>query len=261
MTKSAEVRALHVQRPDVRTNWLVCIVALAAALAALSSCSSAGRADSETSGAIRAASVVPTTPALIPSLSSTPVSEPSVGAPQVLPPVPGPTSTPTDEEALTERIDYSLAVAAYGPFNQDGQDGIGPYFFGSDEDTQQAGFACYQQRLGELVDFAALRLEAATINGSYFNVPPEEALNARRAAAHCISAENYRLNWINAHVWGWNTYGRDRSTPELKPTDPCFAPVYRTPEEFVDAVVAGTLQRGRLDDGFIGPFPCADPVG
>ena len=31
--------------------------------------------------------------------------------------------------------------------------------------------------------------------------------------------------------------------------------------EFVNAVVAGTLEQDRLAEGYIGPFPCADPVG
>jgi len=197
------------------------------------------------------------TPRPLPTLAA----PPSVVEPDAQPSILAPTVTARSEQDVSDLVDQALALAAYAPFNQDGAEQMGPFFFGSDESTGQAGFACYQERLDELVDFAALRQEAALVEFYYLPLPANVELSARRAAADCITAEDYRRNWINAHVWGWNTYGRDRSTPELEPSDPCFEPVYSSPTEFVNAVVAGTLEQDRLAEGYIGPFPCADPVG
>ena len=155
----------------------------------------------------------------------------------------------------------ALAIAAYAPFNVDGQEAVGPFLFGADETSQQAGYQCYLNEVAK-IDTTELEREVTETN-HWLELSDAEALAARQAVATCLSADSYRQHWIDNHVWGWNTYARDYyRQPELTSDDPCFDPVFDTAEAFVTELV----ERGRFDrdpdePALIGPFDCRASVG
>jgi len=173
--------------------------------------------------------------------------------------VPTPVSTPAPPvNAVAVPYDpvlSTLRVAAYEPFDQDGGEGVGPWFFSEDAVEGQAGLDCFFAQLDVLVDVASIR---GGTSGAYpATLIEDERRAARQALANCVEPDFYRAKWIESHVWGWNTYGKAAAEPDLLPDDPCFAPVFESPAEFVAAIV----EVARFDrvPGDIGPFKnCVD---
>jgi len=174
-------------------------------------------------------------------------------------PAPEPKPTP-DVPTVAERLDWILAVAGYAPLNVDGQDGVTPPLFGSDDKTQTAGFDCYEDQLAELIDLAALRKRVAATD-RYIDLSPADSLSARTAVANCLAADEYRAIWIANNVWAWNTYSRNPSVhARLSHAHPCFAPIFDSPEEFVATLITEGFS-GAPDGGLIGPFDCRAAIG
>lgn len=213
--------------------------------------------------------VVTASEARVPATAATPAET----ADSTPPPTPAPATAvpaPTDEPSPTptvrpeppttqQRADWALAVAGYTPFNFDGQDGVSPALFGADTSSQEAGYACYQNQLAELIDIPSL-LERFEAKSGWIELLPVESVGARKAVANCMTADLFRSRWIEAKVFGWNEYGRASTDPKFEATDPCFAPVFDSPEAFVVEVVSGGSFPNQ-QAGVFGPFDCRASVG
>jgi len=162
---------------------------------------------------------------------------------------------PSTEAA--ERASWRLGVAALEPFSQDGPEPMSQALFGDTEQTQQEGLACFETNLAELVDIAALVERTAQETDRYLDLLESEHVGARQAFANCVSADRYRSLWIGQHVAGYNKYRRGEN-PALSPTNPCFAPAFDSPQQFVAAVVElPTFEaQGYSQVTHLGPFPC-----
>jgi len=136
------------------------------------------------------------------------------------------------------------------PFSVDGMEQVNPTLFGSEPAAQQAGYECYVDE-AKAIDVTDL-LQQDTW-AEWPQLSEDQSLAARQAVASCLEAGDYRAKWIGIHVWGWNTYARNGETqPVLTIDDPCFAPIFASPEAFVAKVV----EVGHFPNSVIGPFDC-----